>query len=579
MFLSSIFFIALPLFLYNFYVLYSSIYQEKNDLKNSVAMIGKGQLEYIDEVLQREKGFLKLIEANHSFDHPTKMTNDYLKQMKTVSGVLEYFYLKSGMNGKLYCLSSSNENRIFKEYTQNFYLDDADKAFYYNLDDQKKMSNLELFIAKPIYDKKKKTINGYLVAGIVPENLIAQWEIDNSSPYKVDIAILSEKNVVIASSNLQQLHQKLEFEKILKDKEGFAFSYRLHEVPLNILIRLNSADLHLLWIRRHLVNILILICLILVFGSLIASFLVYLFSKPLKQLFSVMHSVSKGDMNARYHQQRFGFELNFLGKFFNEMIQKVIFHQKEIVKEKLLKEKLRGELKIGRAIQRSLLPLETPDFKSIDLESSYLPAKEVSGDFFDIFQVKENSVIIMIADTAGKGISGCLYSLSIRSMLRSYMFEHSIIEAIIRANNLFCLDTKDTGLFVTLFSICYDIPTKRMRYISCGHLPMLLYREGEFIDLHTRNMALGVEPLKSIEEKEIQLQEKDLLVLFTDGIIEAENKDEEFFGMQRLKDVIEKNASKPRTKDIIDSINCEVQRFSTKMLQYDDQTLIVIRLS
>jgi len=300
-------------------------------------------------------------------------------------------------------------------------------------------------------------------------------------------------------------------------------------------------------------------------------------AKPLKALSHVMARVREGDLTSRFQKDRMGFEINALGSQFNQMLDAFAHHMESAKKERAAKELFESELEIGYQIQKSLLPPQVPLFEGLDIAAGFLSAKEVAGDFYDLYE-QDGKLFIAIADAAGKGVSACLYSLCVRSFLRSFTAASlDLAEIVKKTNQLFCLDTKDSGVFVTAWVGIYDPLTSMLQYSSCGHCPPLLKKEDQtLLELKTSGTALGVIDFHTVETATVPFREGDTLLLYTDGVREAHNSSGKLFGKARLLELF--RASKaPRAQSLLDTLMKEVAHFATGAPQHDDLTLLVIR--
>jgi len=344
----------------------------------------------------------------------------------------------------------------------------------------------------------------------------------------------------------------------------------LVEIPKHVLISYIEDEVFFLLILS--------LGIIFILGTCGAVLLIRRFSRPLRNLSHVIEEVGKGELQSRYSRDILGFEFNLLGESFNRTVDSLIVHMKEAENQKLTKELFENELKIGYEIQKAILPRTMPSgvFESA---IGFLPAKEVAGDFYDLFQKSDHEFIIAIADASGKGISACLYSLSCRSMLRTSSTIHKELSDILQATNrLFCLDSGDTGTFVTAWVGLYDTRTRRLQYSSCGHPPVLLKRkEGTIEKLATPGIALGVISPTEVSVSSTELQNGDLLFLYTDGVVEAHNEKHQGFGLQRLTETLRALEEKS-SQEVIDTVTSQLRQFEKNTPQYDDQTLLAVRI-
>ncbi len=301
-------------------------------------------------------------------------------------------------------------------------------------------------------------------------------------------------------------------------------------------------------------------------------------SRPLKSLCKTMERVSEGASHARYTPDWMGFEVNDLGLQFNETLDALLQNEQEIQKERLIRERLAGELRIGHEIQANLVPLHVPGLPGVDIAAGYFAAKEVNGDFYDLFRLENGQLLIAVCDTAGKGISACLFSLGLRSILRALSNVTSdLSELVRRANDLYLMDAHDSSMFSTLWLGLYDPKKRKLVYCSQGHPPALLVRRETMKELGTQGMALGAQKVDVITTEELFLEKGDGLVIYTDGIIEAHNLGNELFGKERLYELLLLKRGET-SQQLKDRILDQVHIFSQGVSQHDDMTLLVLRL-
>ncbi|PIS02329.1 MAG: hypothetical protein COT85_06060 [Chlamydiae bacterium CG10_big_fil_rev_8_21_14_0_10_42_34] len=301
-------------------------------------------------------------------------------------------------------------------------------------------------------------------------------------------------------------------------------------------------------------------------------------SKPLKHLCKTMERVSEGAAHARYTPDRMGFEINELGLQFNETLDGLLRHAQEAEKERIRREKLAEEFRIGHEIQANLLPSHLIGLPGVDIAIAYHASKEVNGDFYDFFRLKNGQLLLTVCDTAGKGISACLFSLGLRSIIRSLASVTSdVADLVRRANDLYLADAHESSMFSTLWLGIYDPKKRKLEYCSQGHPPAILRRGEEMQELWTAGIALGAQQIDVVETKEISLEKGDLLLLYTDGIIEAHNSENQLFGKGRLNEFVMENKIES-SKQVADQLIEKVHLFSQGTMQHDDMTLIAMRI-
>ena len=255
-------------------------------------------------------------------------------------------------------------------------------------------------------------------------------------------------------------------------------------------------------------------------------------------------------------------------------------------KESLEREMARkdAELQIAAEIQKSFLPDTIPQIGGFEIAGTSIPAKEVGGDFYDVmpFEVMpfdKQRVGVMIADVSGKGVPAALFMALSRIVIRvsASWFEKSS-EAIAFANPIISRDSK-TGMFVTVFYCVLDNKTHSITYVNAGHNPLLLLRAGtdRAEELEATGIAIGAMDDAPYDQREVALASGDLLVLYTDGVTEAVNDKEEMFEIPRLMEIV--LASRYLTaNEIVERIIDGVNAFSQNQPQYDDITLMVVKV-
>lgn len=329
--------------------------------------------------------------------------------------------------------------------------------------------------------------------------------------------------------------------------------------------------------RRVLSSTLLFLSLLTVVGVLISVWLIHQMGRPLGALATEMGKVASGDLAVRYKSAPFGFEINTLGSHFNQMLSDLKASIERGERDMVIRVRLEEELMIGQQIQRALFPKELPIESGLTIGTGFLPAREVGGDFYDIAHLESGEVLIVIADGSDKGISACLYSLITRSLIRGLVeSKQTLAQGIQRVNAHFCSDTGDTGNFVTAWIGVYSPNNRVLTYANLGHPSPILIGE-EVAQLEGRGIALGASPVLAIELHERQLPPRSLLLLYTDGIIEAENETGELFGKSRLMRLLDpKRREDPQ--GIVDLILGEVSHFVGKAPQTDDLTLLSVTI-
>ena len=301
--------------------------------------------------------------------------------------------------------------------------------------------------------------------------------------------------------------------------------------------------------------------------------------KPIMTLKKGAESIGTGNLKSRVDIKS-GDELESLASSFNKMAQDLQEHIAELQRTTAEKERLIKELEIAKGIQQSFLPENEPKISGIDIAASNIPAKEVGGDFYDFIPIGKDKWGLTIADVSGKGVPAALFMALSSTLIRaSATGNPNVSEAIEKANDLICAEAK-TGMFVTLFYSILDTKKRSLKYVNAGHNPPLLIKEisGDILLLKAKGIALGVVDGIKLQQETVQLEKGDIITLYTDGVTEAINEKEEQFGQQRLLKIVNKNRNLP-AKEIIRIVEEEVTEYSGKQPQFDDITLMIIKIN
>ena len=238
------------------------------------------------------------------------------------------------------------------------------------------------------------------------------------------------------------------------------------------------------------------------------------------------------------------------------------------------------DLEIARQIQSSFLPSVPPELPGAAVACRCVPAAHVGGDYYDFFTRSGNTLDIVVADVSGHSVGAALVMAETRSVLQAVVrAAEPPGEILATLNNLLYEDLTRAELFITLFYLHYDPVSRTVVYANAGHNPPLVLRDGipACTELDADGLILGVKKAVSFEEKVFELQQGDILVLYTDGITEAQNEKGELFGTRRLCEATAMNRTKP-PGEIIDAVLDDVRGFSGSASLEDDISLVVIQV-
>ncbi len=256
----------------------------------------------------------------------------------------------------------------------------------------------------------------------------------------------------------------------------------------------------------------------------------------------------------------------------------ISLENKRLFDEALEKQKLEEELLIARDIQQNLLPQSLPEFENFEIAALNVSSKQVGGDYYDVIPLDDENFVIAIADVSGKGVPASLMMANIQAFLQVICRQDlQIDEATALINDLVTANTTE-GRFITFFWGIVNINKKTIKYVNAGHNPPLLLRNNAVKRLDKGGIILGV--MKTVDPyifEEADLHKDDVLVMFTDGVSEAMNNQEEEFGEDRLEEVAFAH-KKNSAGEILDGIKQEVQNFTQGNAQSDDITMIILKV-
>ena len=241
------------------------------------------------------------------------------------------------------------------------------------------------------------------------------------------------------------------------------------------------------------------------------------------------------------------------------------------------RQKVKSELEIARHVQQRLLPQHAQPLKTIAFGGRCLPAREIGGDYYDFLDLGAGRLGVLLADVSGKGVAAALLTANLQASFRSQLelgMKHP--RALLASVNKLFHESTPAEYFATMFFAEYRDQTHELRYINCGHPAALLVRAGGKIEhLEATALPIGIFASWKCDEKTVTLSAGDVLVAFSDGVLEAGVERGEEFGERRLIEALHA-ARASELEPMLDSILGEVLRFSPDV-QSDDVTLVALR--
>jgi sigma-B regulation protein RsbU (phosphoserine phosphatase) len=303
------------------------------------------------------------------------------------------------------------------------------------------------------------------------------------------------------------------------------------------------------------------------------------------ELYEGTERVTAGDFSHRISVKG-NDQLSELAKSFNSMtenLERLIVVAKE-------KERLESEIEIARGVQNQLFPKAAPAMKTIHLSGSCQPARMVSGDYYDFLCLPDGNVAIAIGDVAGKGIAAALLMASIQSIMRTQLTSGiprpgngkegarmggSVSQMVGELNRQLYLNTSPEKYATFCFGL-YDEEEKSLTYTNAGHLPPILLHNGQPQLLEVTGTVVGLFPMMRYEERKIAMESGDILLAYTDGIVEPENPYGEEFGAERMMDLVVKHQTEA-SEEIIARIMEAVPHWTGSSELSDDMTVVLAR--
>ena len=306
------------------------------------------------------------------------------------------------------------------------------------------------------------------------------------------------------------------------------------------------------------------------------------FVKPIHELTDGVREISSGNLDKKIEVQT-GDEIEHLAVCFNAMTDELKTYMKNLAKETAERERIATELDVAKEIQNGMLPKDFPARNDFELFATMTPAKEVGGDFYDFYFIDETHLAITVADVSGKGISAALFMVISKTILNnfaeSFYKQNGLAPVVVAANEQLCANN-EAMMFVTAFIGVLDLETGEFIYVNAGHNPPVIYRAEEnhcdYLDVK-KNFVLG--PMDGIPfvEQKISLKHGDLLFLYTDGVTEALNVDDEEYLPERLIKFMNVTDCTVNLETLLKNIRGDLLEHVGAAEQSDDITMFALR--
>lgn len=302
--------------------------------------------------------------------------------------------------------------------------------------------------------------------------------------------------------------------------------------------------------------------------------------KPLSRLTMAVTKISAGDLDVELPGMKASDEIGRLNNAFAEMQTSLKHQMAQLVESTKAKEHIESELQIARSIQMGLVPHSFspfPECAGLELFAMLRPAKEVGGDLYDFF-IRDSKLFFAIGDVSGKGVPAALFMAVTRTLFRIIAGTTDTPREIMTRLNDTIIKDNDECMFVTITIGVLDLATGRLELCNAGHnQPVAVSRHRASMVKVKDNIPVGVMDDFDFEDEIIQLENGEMLFLYTDGLTEAENSRKELFGDERMLGVL-KDAAAGTVKECIERMEASAAAFAGGSDQSDDLTMLGIRL-
>lgn len=304
----------------------------------------------------------------------------------------------------------------------------------------------------------------------------------------------------------------------------------------------------------------------------------YIFVKKLRKVNEQLSEIAGGNLSEKVDITD-TMEFSKLSADINATVDKM----KEYIAD--AEKRMDSELAFAKSIQLSVLPTVTPDFsgrEEFDIFATMHTAKEVGGDFYDFFDVDEDRFAILIADVSGKGIPAAMFMMTAKTLIKNLVEEKIPVNEVFgKANNELC-ENNESDMFVTAWLGIVNKKTGEVEYVNAGHNPPLIGHKGgnfEYLKSKADLVLAGMEGFK-YSKQSLQLEKEDIIFLYTDGVTEASNVEENLYGEYRLQSILNeivKVNAKTTMENICAKVKFNMDSFVGNAPQFDDITMLAYK--
>ena len=341
---------------------------------------------------------------------------------------------------------------------------------------------------------------------------------------------------------------------------------------------------------RSYLNSFLYTMLLISLGIIAVTLLIYILfvrcvvTNPIEKLAKfTQHITDSGEFKNHSIEIKTGDEIEGLGNSFNYMLEELERYVENLALVTAEKERIGAELGVAKHIQASMLPSIFPAFperEEFEIYASMDPAKEVGGDFYDFFLVDDDHLAMVIADVSGKGVPAALFMVIAKTLIKNCTQTGATPEAVLeRVNNQLC-ENNEAEMFVTVWLGILELSTGKLIAANAGHeYPALMKANGSFELIHDKHgfVLAGMEGSR-YQEYELTMEPGDTLFVYTDGVAEATDVNEELYGTDRMLTALNRVKEK-RPEEMLPLMKQDIDAFVGEMPQFDDITMLCMRLT
>lgn len=536
--------------------------------------------------------------------------NNYQKELPKSGVGIWYGEYTINPDRKWFCTfayKDSNDNIAFNNALENENYNYTHKPWFTTLQNQVLKGSKNIYTPTVCSATGKNSYVLTIGAGIYADKKFigittVDWELDalkdelsSYKPTKNSYILLADKenDFIIAKTNadkniishslktLPWYSEKLKSNDFIKDNNKSYLTFpKILDNGLLLVVNVPEnelfGDLYARFTTITVLMILVIVLLVLVTQYVLTKNV----NKPIQYLINIAQKIGNGDLNAIMDIKN-PEEFAQLADAFNKMttdIKEYVTNLNEITAQK---NRIEMELSIARSIQASSLPTVFPPYPDrceFDVYASMEAAKEVGGDFYDFFFVDKDNFVFLIADVSGKGVPAALFMMQAKTLLRNIIKTGlPLDEAINKVNRKICKNNK-YNYFITAFIVKVNLLNGNTSFVNAGHNPSLIKRQGmdySYLEIDN-NIVLGAFNDFSYKKVEDKLSAGDKMFLYTDGVTEAMNSNQELYGEQKLRDILNINKDY-ELKDVVNAVKQDIKTYAGEEEQSDDITVITFK--